>query len=100
MEENSNKCELSEESRRRRQLFRQKARTENDFDEGEMCCVLLDSPTSPSRIIYKETIDICSSPGKFPGPEWQAKSFVYGSVRYLAKQGSAHSYNRSLSLKL
>ena len=98
MQENSEYCAKSEESRRRRQLFRQKARTENDCGSAEMSCVLLDCPSSPaepSRIIYKETIDIPASPSLSPGTDWQARqSFVYGSVRYLAKQSSGQSYNR------
>ena len=94
--------EMTEDSKRRRQLTRQKARTENDCDEPEEVEMLVEAEmlvegeSSPRRIIYKETVDILASPGLSPGPDWQAKPcFVYGSARYCAGQSSGHCHNRS-----
>ena len=86
-----------ENSKRRRQLVRQSAKTETDLEccevaeeEGEGEEEELGSP-SQCRIIYKETIDISASLPPVSPPQ----SWLYGSSRILAAQYSGQSFNRS-----
>ena len=86
-----------ENSKRRKQLVRQSAKTEPELEfcdvgeaEGLERLERLGSP-SQGRIIYKETIDISASLPPVSPPQ----SWLYGSSRILAAQYSGQSFNRS-----